>query len=90
MKSIKRIDPKSVARVLGALYALVGLIGGLIVSVSALVAAASGTKAGIFGLAAIIVLPIIYGVVGLVFGYLLAYLYNLIAKKVGGVEFEVE
>jgi len=74
----------------GALYAIMGLIGGAILSLISLTVAASGETSGLFGLGSIIILPILYGVMGLIFGYITALLYNFIAKKVGGIEFEIE
>jgi hypothetical protein len=90
MRKIKRISPRSLAKVSAFLYGLVGLIGGLIFLVVSLVALLSGHSNGWFGLFAIVLLPIGYGILGLIFGYLSALLYNFASKKVGGIEFEVE
>jgi len=90
MKKITRIAPKSLAKMFGALYAIMGFIAGIFFSLAALVMAASGEMGGLFGLAAIILLPLLYGVLGLIFGYITALLYNLIAKRMGGIEFEIE
>jgi hypothetical protein len=37
-----------------------------------------------------IFMPIVYGVMGFVFGVIGAALYNLVARQIGGLEFEVE
>jgi hypothetical protein len=42
-----------------------------------------------FGVGAIVVLPILYGVAGFVGGILGAAIYNVIASIVGGIEFEI-
>jgi hypothetical protein len=44
----------------------------------------------IFGIGAIITLPIIYGCMGLIGGAIGAALYNLFAGMVGGLEIDVE
>jgi len=90
MKKITRINPKSLAKVFGALYAIMGFIGGLIFALIGIVTAASGQMGGLFGLVSLLLLPLLYGMMGLVFGYITALLYNLIAKKIGGVEIELE
>ncbi len=90
MKKLKRISPASLAKIFGALYGLVGLIGGSIFLIISIVLIALGHPGGWFGLVAVVLLPLGYGVLGLVFGYLTALLYNFVAGKVGGIEFEVE
>ena len=42
------------------------------------------------GIAAVIVMPIIYGVLGFIGGIISAAMYNLIAGFVGGIEMEFE
>lgn len=90
MKKITRISPKPLAKILGAIYAFIGIIGGVLVGVISLVASATGEAQGLFGLAAIILLPLFYGVLGFVSGYVMALLYNLAAKKFGGIELDIE
>jgi hypothetical protein len=91
MKKIKRIAPKSFAKVLGTLYAAVGLIGGAIFSLVSITGALSGQGNGFFfGVGAIVILPILYGAMGFIGGYISALLYNFVAKKVGGIEIELE
>jgi hypothetical protein len=90
MKKITRIVPKSLAKVLGALYAIMGFVGGVIFSLVSLVIAATGEAGGWFGLVAIVLLPVFYGIMGFVFGYITGWLYNFIAKRTGGIEFEIE
>lgn len=75
----------------GVLYALFALIGG-----GAMMAMGGGGEAfsgGMMmgmGLAAVIVLPIFYGLLGFLAGLLSAWLYNLAAKYVGGVEVDIQ
>ncbi len=92
---VRRIGPVSLAKVSGALYALMGLIFGACISVFSVVGGAlapEGSDAGmigmVFGTAAIVILPIFYGVLGFVMSLLMAALYNLAAGWVGGIELE--
>jgi len=93
---LKRIDPISCAKVNGVLYALLGLIMGLFFSLFSFVGAVfgAGSDAGmfgaIFGLGAIILMPIFYGVLGFIGGAIIAWLYNKIATYMGGVEVEFD
>lgn len=96
--TILRIDPLSLGKVLGALYAILGLIGGLIFAVFAILAAIIGGASGgggeaalggvVVAVFAVIAAPIIYGIMGFLFGLLGAFLYNVVASFVGGVRIE--
>ena len=93
---IKRIGPMSCAKISGALYAILGIIIGGVFSMIALVggfasdsAEAAGIGAGI-GVAAIIVFPILYGCIGFFGTLLMAWLYNIGAGLVGGIEIDVQ
>ena len=82
---------------LGALYAIIGLIIGAIVAVASMLGASlappeagsSGVVSMIFGVGAIIFLPIIYGIFGFIGGLIVPSIYNLLAGIVGGVEVDV-
>jgi hypothetical protein len=95
---LKRIGPWSVAKVLGALYAAMGLLFGGLFALLALAGAGVSGRSGdegamfgaLFGVGAVVVLPIFYGVMGVVFGALTAWLYNVFAGMVGGIEVELE
>ncbi len=92
---IRKIGPLSCAKVSGVLYALMGLILGAIFSLISLGTAAAGldSEGGLgflFGAAAIIILPIFYGILGFIGGAIGAWLYNLIAGWIGGIEVEFE
>lgn len=89
---IKRITPKSLAKVLGLVYAFMGFIFGAVMTLIALVTSDSDAGGlGIFmGIGAVILLPIMYGIMGLIGGYITAWLYNFSAGKVGGIEIETE
>jgi hypothetical protein len=76
--------------IFGALFACVALIGGSLVPRNS-DAAAFGAGAGMgFGVGAIVLFPMVYGALGVVFGALSAWLYNVFAGIVGGIEVQLE
>ena len=93
---IRRIGVWSAARLYGALSAAMGLLIGLIIAVMSAIGAAvgmqeeTGMMAGLFGIGAVILLPVLYGVIGLVGGALGAVLYNFFAGVIGGLEIETQ
>jgi hypothetical protein len=94
---VRRVGPLSFAKLMGALYALMGLLLGGIVSLISIVGGAlipsdqaTGMTGALFGAAAIVILPICYGVLGFLTSLIGAALYNAIASVVGGVEIEVQ
>ncbi len=98
MQSVNRIGVISLAKVLAVVCAFLGLFIGALVSLFAVMGAAIGSASGadsggigamLFGAGAVIILPIFYGCVGFVGGLIMAPLYNLVAKVVGGIEVEL-
>lgn len=92
---VRRIGPLSFAKVSGVLYALFGFIFGAFVSVISVVSSTiaprgSGPMGLVFGVAAVVALPIFYGVMGFITSLIGAALYNWIAGWVGGIELEVQ
>jgi hypothetical protein len=96
---IKRVGVMSFARVFGILYAFLGLIAGAVFSLIAVFLGALGAQnqnvngpllGVLFGVGAVIALPIFYGAVGFVAGALSAALYNWISSFVGGIQLEME
>jgi hypothetical protein len=94
---VRRIGVLSLAKIQGTLYALLGLIIGAFFSLLAVVGAAlvnavggtSGSHIGmLFGVGAVIVFPILYGILGFILGLIMGGLYNLVAAMVGGIELE--
>lgn len=91
---IERIGALSLAKVLGAIYAVIGFVVGALFTLFALVGAAAGVSpdpetawlAPLFGVAAIVVFPIFYGVLAFVMGLVVSGLYNLVAGRVGGIQ----
>ncbi len=99
-RRIKRIAPLQAGKVLGVLYGCMGLIFLPFFALAAVLGAfaphAQTNQAAPVAIAAGVMLvigifmPIIYAVMGFVFGILGAAVYNLIARWVGGFEVEVE
>jgi Transmembrane domain of unknown function (DUF3566) len=102
-RRIKRISPLQAGKMMGILYACMGLIFLPIFLVAAMAgafaqhiqgaqgasAAPAAAVAGImFGMG--LFMPVIYGVMGFVFGIIGAAIYNLVARWIGGIEVEVE
>lgn len=91
---IKRIGVLSLGKILATLYALIGLILGAFFtffSILGLVFYTGQPNAALFlGIASIILFPIAYGIAGFVGGVIIAFLYNIVAAWVGGVELEIE
>ena len=94
--TIKRIAPVSCAKITGTLYAILGLIVGACFSLVALTggfASRSSTAVGIgmlTGTSAIVVFPILYGLIGFLSTLIGAWLYNVLAGMVGGIQMDVE
>ncbi|MGH9937107.1 MAG: hypothetical protein ACREAM_12720 [Blastocatellia bacterium] len=94
MAVVKRVRVLSVGKVLGVLYALLGLLlGGILSLLSLAGAVASGLDEGIagvlFGVGAVVIVPLFYGGVGFIGGIIMAALYNLVASFIGGIEVEL-
>jgi len=93
---IRRVGPLSAGKVLGVMYVGFGLLAGAIVSllsvVGAVFAGASdeGIAGVIFGVGAIIILPVFYGILGFVGGALGALFYNAVSSVVGGIEVDLQ
>jgi hypothetical protein len=97
---IKRVSPMSAAKLQGIIGVVMGLLIGGMFSLFALVvggiAAASDQGAAgalggmLFGVGAVIMFPIFYGGVSFVAGAIGAFVYNLAAGWVGGLEIEAQ
>ena len=92
---IKRVGPLSCAKLVGAMYTVVGLCLGAVFSLISLLGGMVGASGestafgAIFGVLAIVLLPLFYGGLGFVSTLIGAWLYNVFAGMVGGVEMEV-
>jgi hypothetical protein len=99
---IKRLGVFSVAKIYSVVMAGVGLVvgiplglimivlGGAIMSSAGRDATMGGGSFVGIGIFYMIALPIIYGVIGFIFGAIGALIYNVAAGVLGGVELELE
>jgi len=94
MKTITKFDVVSLGKVMGLTYAVIGFFVGLIFSVFSFVGVFAATNSSffgaLFGIFAIILLPIFYGIMGFVSGVISALVYNIIANKIGGIKLELK
>ena len=84
--TLHTIDKDSTARILGYIYAAFGVLGGLILIISAL---AEGSFGGIIILLALLA-PLFCGLMGWVAGLITALVYNYAAGRVGGIKGTIE
>ncbi len=96
MMQIKKIEPLSAGKLLGTMYALIGLLFGGFTAIFAMIGAAAiaGGNAPIqdimAGVASIFIMPLFMGVAGFLGGVVGAFLYNIFAGMVGGISLEIE
>jgi hypothetical protein len=94
MAVLKRIAPASAFKVGLVSYAVLGLIAGVFCGLITLAGVSFAPHAHMpfapaIGLFAVIVCPVVYGVIGGILTAISAVLYNLAAGWVGGVEVEL-
>ncbi len=93
---IKRVGPVSCAKIAAILYALIGIVIGIAVSLISMAGAFGSNLSSYSGLAAvvgggaIVAFPIFYAVLGFVGALIAAGLYNLAAGLLGGIQIDVE
>jgi len=97
---IREVGVVSVGKMMGVTYACMGLIIGAILALVSVLGgfaglandggAAAGFAAMFVGAGAVFVLPIFYGVLGALMGMLSAFIYNVAARVVGGIEITIE
>jgi hypothetical protein len=94
MHIVKSVGVLSVAKIMGLIYACMGLIFAPFVLLIGAMGSALGQHnsplAGVFGVGFAVLMPLIYGAMGFVGGAIGALIYNLFAKWVGGIELEIE
>ena len=100
MAIVRRVGPGSAFKIGLVLYGIIGLLLGIVMACVSMVAGSLGNLgqsavpgARVLGLGmgfgAIIVFPLLYGVIGGVFAAIGAAIYNLVAGWVGGLEIDI-
>ena len=84
-QQIRRFGVGQTAKVVGVLYAIMGLVFVPFVLIASMLAPDKSQLGPGFALA----LPIIYGVLGFIFTAIGCAIYNLVAGLVGGIEVEL-
>ena len=99
---LKRVDIGSLFKVAFVLYAVLGLVAGLMVALVFMMMGTLGSflseegipgfgvVTGAAGVVAVPVLSMIYGIMGSIVVTIIGLLYNLAAGRVGGVKFEFD
>jgi hypothetical protein len=94
MQRISSVGVLSCAKMLGVLYGCLALLFIPIFLIGGLAGMASQQTNGAIGGAVMLVCgilaPFLYGAIGFVFGAIGAWIYNLIAKRLGGIEIQLE
>ena len=96
--TLTQIGVLSFGKLMGAIYAglgfIVGLLYGGIFLIMGGAALSGGEEEGFFaligGCGAVILVPLFYGILGFLFGLLMACIYNFAAGRMGGLEMTFE
>ena len=93
VQHVKRIGVLQQAKIMGALYFLLGIVAAICIwgfsSMMPNFGAGRAFGAGM-GIGFLLFAPVIYGVIGFIAGAIVAWLYNICASIVGGMELELE
>jgi len=92
---LRSVGVLSVAKIMGALYAVIGLIAGLILATIGMLgvglSGGEGALVGMmFGIGGLIFAPIFYGILGFIAGAIGSAVYNIVAGAVGGIELDLQ
>jgi hypothetical protein len=94
MHIVKSVGVLSVAKIMGLIYACMGLIFAPLFLLIGMIGSFAGAEktpfAGVFGVFFALLMPVMYGALGFIAGAIGAWLYNLLARLVGGFELELE
>ncbi len=89
---IKRIEPWPLAKIVALIYVAIGLIVGLITTIWSIFFQATMMSSfpipAAIGIASVIILPVVYGITGLLGSLIVAWLYNVISDWIGGIEIQ--
>jgi hypothetical protein len=92
IKELKSIDPVSLGKMLAIIWAIFGFIAGLFAAIGLGATTGLTPIAGTMpwlpaavGAFAIVLFPIVFAIMGFVAGVVCAFIYNVVAKRFGGV-----
>ena len=83
-KRIVRVSPVQAGKVMAVLYGIISVP----IAVIMVIASAFGSGHGGVSMLFALVIPVLYVVFGFIFTVIAAWLYNIIAKWTGGIEFD--
>jgi hypothetical protein len=85
---LRKVGVLSLGKIMLIIGAIYGFIGGLFIGAASTSATASASNPfiSILGWWAVLALPVIYGIAYFVSGIIGAWIYNLVAAKIGGVQ----
>lgn len=96
-RTLKSVAPLQLGKILAALYGLAALLFIPVFVLVALIGVAAPGSSGkaamtslFLGVGMCIAMPVFYAVMGFLIGVIGAWIYNLLAKWIGGIQFEVE
>jgi len=92
MKSLKKINALSLGYTLALVYFVIGLLIAIFTVVGMnmpTVAATLSPQITMLGYWVILFFPLVYALSGLIMGMLIALLYNIVAKKTGGILIDI-
>jgi hypothetical protein len=91
MKVIKSIEIISWAKIHALFGIILGLFYGILFAVMGTAIGMSKGMPGIgaFGLMSIIIFPILFAIMGFICGAIMAFLYNIFAAKIGGIQVDL-
>lgn len=94
MKILTKIDIMSTAKIYAVMTAVSGLIMGIMLALMNYFFPTATIEQEVayfpFGWSAIVIFPIMYGIIGFLAGALMAWLYNTLSAKIGGIKLEIK
>jgi hypothetical protein len=100
LKTVRGVNALSLGKMAGIIYACIGLFAGTLIAVisvlggfAGLLSQQSGGRQFVsmfFGVGAVVFLPIFYGILGAILGTIVGAIFNVAARMVGGIEFEID
>ena len=94
MNVLKKIDALSLAKVITVIYVLLGFFMGVLYYVMGLVSPTEALQASaildIYSPWMMLIMPVAYAIAGFFGSLIIAGLYNIVAKKIGGVKLDLK